>query len=352
MFAKAPNGIPQSDGDLTLYENQTAKASTAWYSPTREVVFVNGMLNSARDHQKAALALFLLQMCKVVGIYNASNVDDGFLKTATAVAEDLAQCIGDKIQWDTHEVDRMAVKLNTWFQSKVGSHDAAVAYVRLWLARNKAAVTLFDYIMANKGKPITIVAHSQGNLVTSNALTAVHLLDPNALSLITVNSYASPSVFWPEGFQHNSYAYTLDLVPLVAGVGNSLRFSTSTIGGVSGLASHAFENYRRDDAIFIINAFRWGMLRLTASMDEDGLANALVDMGVNMERITNIFVRLEDAHYTDSDDVAVLYIEKIKHRANILETVRRMSKLKAVLTKCLEQGWTTDREKRAIATIS
>lgn len=352
MQKNIPNTIPQNDGDLTEYENPSAKATPAWYNMHREVVFVNGMLNSPEHHKDAATALSLLQMCKVVGVYNASNIDDGFLKTVSAVAEDLAQCLGDKIQWDTHEVDRGLVKLHTWFQSKVGSQDAAIAYVREWLDRNKAAVTLFDYIMLNKGKPLTIFAHSQGNLITSNALTAVHLLDPGALSQITVNSYASPAVFWPEGFQHHSYAYTVDLVPLIAGVGNSLLFSTSTIGGLSGITSHGFEHYRRDDPTFVVNAFRWGMLRMTTSMDEEGLANALVQMGTNMDRVTKIFDRLEDAHYTDSDDVSLLYIEKIKTKPHLLDTVKKAPKLVAVLTKCLEQGWTTDREKRAIAAIS
>jgi len=226
-----PNSPPRFDGDRTDYENPSGKSVKEYYSTTREVVFVNGMLNSAEDHQKAALALSLLQMCKVVGIYNASNVKDGMWNTAKAVAEDLAQCLGDKVQWDTHEVDRNAVKLNTWFQSKVGSQANAISYAREWLKRNAAAVTLFDYIMENKGKPMTLFAHSQGNLITSNALTAAHLIDPTILRTITVYSYASPSVFWPEGFKHHSYAYTLDLVPLVAGVGNSLLFKTSTIGG-------------------------------------------------------------------------------------------------------------------------
>jgi len=117
------------------------------------------------------------------------------------------------------------------------------------------------------------------------------------------------------------------------------------------VTSHGFENYRRDDATFVVNAFRWGMWRMTTSMDEKGLADALVEMGTNMDRITNIFVRLQDAHYTDSDDVALLYIEKIKSKPHLLGLVKRAPKLKAVLTKCLDEGWTTAREKAAIAVI-
>jgi hypothetical protein len=198
------------------------------------------------------------------------------------------------------------------------------------------------------GQPVTIFCHSLGNLITSNALTGLQLIDPRLLGNLTVNSYASPAVFWPEGFTHNRYAYTLDIVPLVAGFGNSLSLNTSTIGGPEGVVSHGFENYRRDDATFVVNQFRWGMLRMTASMDEDGLANALLGMGTNMPRIYNIFRRLDDAHRTDVDDVALLYVEKIRHRRDLLSAAKSHAQLRALLIRSMEEGWTSDRERAAI----
>ncbi|MQQ10616.1 hypothetical protein GFB49_19355 [Epibacterium sp. SM1979] len=349
MYKNISNSLPKIDGDLTCYENPTAKASNAWYSPNREVVFVNGMLNSPKDHMDAALGLSLLQMCKVIGVYNASSVSEGTMNTVNAVVEDLVQCLGDKLQWDSHQIDRDLVKLQMMLEAGAGNKQKSKDLVRFWLARNKAALTLFDYLYVNKGKSTTIFAHSQGNLISSNALTGLFLLEPEALMNITVNSYGSPAIFWPDGISHSSYSYTLDPVALLPGLGNSLRFSTSTIGGQ---ITHAYENYRRDDATFVVNAFRWGMLRMTASMDEEGLAKALVDMGTNMGRVTKIFERLQRAHYTDSDDVALLYIEKIKNNPALLQTVRNAAGLTKVLKTCLEEGWTTDRERKAIAAIS
>jgi len=342
---------PTRDGELNYYVNPQA-SSTRWYSSSRTVVFVNGMLNSPSDHVESALALSLLQMCRVAGIYNLSRVSNPRAwATARAVVEDLAQCLADKFQWDSHGADRLAVNLNSWFQANFGSTGRSVQYVEGWLARNPPALTLFRYIRSRPNRPLTIFAHSQGNLITSNALTALSLLSPAALGYLTVNSYASPSVFWPAGFTHHSYAYTLDLVPLVAGFGNSLTLRTSTIGGLGGVASHGFENYRRDDPTFVVNQFRWGALRMTISLDESGLANALVAMAQNMPRIYNIFVRLDEVHNSDVDDVALLYIQRIRRRPDILAAVRAHDALRRLLIRSLDEDWTTSAEYAAIAVL-
>ncbi len=342
--------VPARDGERNEYVSPQAQ-STRWFDRSRTVVFVNGMLNSPQNHVDSAMALSLLQMCKVVGIYNSSRVAAGFWETASAVAEDLVQCVGDKLQWDSHGADRTAVNLNTWYQSNFGNPAEGVRYVEEWLGRNPPALTLFQYIQSRPGQRLTIFAHSQGNLITSNALTGLYLLNPGALSTLTVNSYASPSVYWPEGFTHNRYAYTLDLVPLVAGFGNSLSLNTSTIGGISGVASHGFENYRRDDPTFVVNQFRWGMLRMTVSLDEDGLADALVNMGQNMPRIYNIFRRLAEVHPSDVDDVALLYIEKLRRRLSIMQAVKSHTQLRALLIRSMDEGWTTSRENAAIGLL-
>lgn len=344
--------IPKRDGDRNEYITPQAKSRdlSRWFNNSKTVVFVNGMLNSPTDHAKSAMALSLLQMCKVIGIYNHSQVrsDSKKLETAKAIGQDLVQCLADKMQWDSSGLDRAAVNLHSWYQSNFGNPAKAITYVEEWLSRNPPALTLFKYIRSQPGKPLTIFAHSQGNLITSNALTGIYLIDSNALKHITVNSYASPSVFWPDGFTHNKYAYTLDLVPLVAGFGNSLSLGTSTIGGLSGVVSHGFENYRRDDATFIVNHFRWGALRMTVSLDEEGLANALVGMGVNMPRVYDIFIRLDDAHNSDVDDVALLYLEKVNQRSDILRAIKSHKRLKTLLIKSLDEGWTSAREKAAI----
>lgn len=347
-----PNDPPVNDGEINEYVNANA-ASTQWFDRRRKVVFVNGMLNSPDDHADSAVALSMLQMCKVIGIYNHSNVANPRpLSTARAVVEDLHQCIGDKLRWDGGGIDRIAVNIHSWYQSSFGSTAEAVQYVELWLRQNRAALSLFRHLLRNIEHPQTVFAHSQGNLITSNALTGLYLLDPGHLRNITVNSYASPSFFWPSGFSHNRYAYTLDLVPLVAGMGNSLDLRTSTIGGPSGVLSHGFENYRRDDATFVVNRFRVGMLRMTAHMDENGLARALFDMGTNMPRVYNIFGRLDEVHNSDVDDVALAYIERLRSRPDLIMSVRNHPQLRALLIRSLDEGYTSDREYAAIRLIS
>lgn len=345
------NETPVRDGEINEYVNANA-ASTRWFAGDRSVVFVNGMLNSPNDHVESAVALSMLQMCKVVGVYNRSQVSDvRRMSTPRAIVEDLYQCIGDKLTWDSHGVDHMAASMNTWYQSNFGSTGEAVSAVEIWLARNPAALSLFRHLLANIGRRQTIFAHSQGNLITSNALTALHLLDDRHLGNITVNSYASPAVFWPSGFAHNRYAYTVDLVPLVAGFGNSLDLRTSTIGGPMGVLSHGFDNYRRDDPTFVVNRFRVGMLRMTAHMDEAGLAGALHDMGSNMPRIYAIFQRLDEVHNSDVDDVALLYVERIRSNSSLVMAVRNHPQLRALLIRSLDEGFTTDREYAAMDVI-
>ncbi|WP_425093583.1 hypothetical protein [Tropicimonas sp. S265A] len=344
------------DGDVNAYVDYK-HVSEKHLSERDSVIFVNGMLNSPQGHVDNAVALSALQMCKVIGVYNASRVGkwERTLRAAShnvsVIFEDLAQCLGDKITWDSHNLDRAAVSLNTWYQSHFGSPQEAEKYVELWLERNRASLALFRLLRAGSG-PQTIFAHSQGNLITSNALTGLSLLDPSCLGRITVNSYASPSVFWPSGFKHNRYAYTLDPVPLLAGIGNSLKWSTSTIGGPSGIVSHGFANYIRDDATFIVNQFRVGMLGMTAHMDERGLARALFDMGSNLQRVRKVFARLSQTHQSDVDDVALLYVESIRNRQDLLVAVKNYRPLKDILIRSLATGWTSNREKAAIKLIS
>ena len=62
---------PQHDGDAQNYVDRGAKDSN-YFDPNRTVFFINGMNNSPKEHVEAALALSLVQMCTVRGIFNAS----------------------------------------------------------------------------------------------------------------------------------------------------------------------------------------------------------------------------------------------------------------------------------------
>jgi len=90
---------------------------------------------------------------------------------------------------------------------------------------------------------------------------------------------------------------------------------------------------------------------MTVSLDEDGLADALISMKGNLRRVYPVFERLEKHHNMDSDDVAVRYVQKLQlspDRGVITTALRQHSQLKKLLTRVMEKGWTGADEKAAI----
>jgi hypothetical protein len=188
-------------------------------------------------------------------------------------------------------------------------------------------------------------------------LTAIFILGgPRGLSLsrFTVHSFGSPTVNWPEGFRHHRHGFTFDPVNWLSGFDSSFSISKVGVPTISEKAlviSHGFKCYMADDATFVVNRFRWGSFGMTASMDEPGLAQALADMGTNIPRITAIFERLYSAHNNDVDDVAELYVNKIKNNSAVLGLVKQDYKLRELLIKSLDEGWTSSGEYEAIALL-
>jgi hypothetical protein len=172
---------------------------------------------------------------------------------------------------------------------------------------NAATYALYALLVGSGGvdeKRTPIYCHSQGNLITSNALTALALArGTDALSGIEVHSFGSPCRYWPPGISRINNAFTFDPVSWL-----DLRvdMSSSKVGFVAG---HAFTLYMQKDAEFIINRYRFGGLGMTMNMDEEGLASTLIRIGANAPRLRRIFERLRDVHQTDSDDVTEAYVE-------------------------------------------
>ena len=335
--------LPKFDGDVNVYEHAEAKSTTYW-QPQRSAIFINGMSNSPADHRDSAVALSKLQMCKIVGVYNQSS----------GVFADLLQCLGDKWQWDGHGMDRSFSKARTAFLNTFSSPVAAETALIGSLSRNKAAVPLFQQLRQTTG-PVEIFAHSQGNLILSNVLTAISILDgETGLARFTVNSFGSPTVNWPKGIVHHRNGFTFDPVNWLAGFDSNFtiaKVGVPTIAEGAGVVSHGFKCYMADDATFVVNRFRWGSFGMTANMDEDGLANALFQMGTNLPRITAIFERLYSAHNSDVDDVAELYINKVKNNLAVMQLIKHDYKLKNLLIKALDEGWTSSGEYAAIALL-
>jgi hypothetical protein len=82
--------LPTKDGETLEFTHPEAAAAKDYFDLQRRVIFINGMDNAPDAHARSALALSLVQMCTVIGVYN---------RTAGPI-RDLAQCLGDKLQFD------------------------------------------------------------------------------------------------------------------------------------------------------------------------------------------------------------------------------------------------------------
>ena len=191
----------------------------------------------------------------------------------------------------------------------LGRTPVGVAYTAL--ARNAAQVPLFDLLRKPENKHREFFAHSQGNLILSNALQAIAAVDgPAGLAGYKVHTFGSPAVNWPLGLRKFEHGFTFDYVAFFAGF--DATWSISKVGLPGGIDMHGFLVYLKNDPAFVVNRYRVGGWGMTFNMDEDGLAEALIAMSGNTRRIAAIFARLDKKHNSDADDVAGLYVKRLR----------------------------------------
>jgi hypothetical protein len=340
--------VPSGDGAVTRYVSPEV-VGKAWYNPAKPVIFVNGMQNSGELHRDNALALSLMVGAPVHGVYNKST---GFLS-------DVFQCVTDKLrlagiqaesaggQTDWYKTVESLYQLERKRNAGLSKDD----FVHGLLGSNEATKALYALLIGAPngllGAPI--YSHSQGNLIASNALTGVMLArGPAAIAGIEVHSFGSPARWWPAGLKRQSYSFTFDMVAFLDLRGD---WNSSSVGyrfshGPNPF-THGFLFYAAHDPEFVINRFRTGGLGMTVNMDEKALAKFCAGLGVNTARLRGIFDRLEKTHYTDSDDVAVEYVE--------LLTDQQLAALQSTdpvfvrqLIRLLEDGFVAGDERRAI----
>lgn len=333
--------LPGRDGDLNEYTSAEA-AAQSWFNSGRRVIFVNGMANSPDNHKSSAIALSLLQGCPVVGVYNKAS---GF-------AGDIWQCLTDKLKLvrvQSGNFDAWAVEVEAEYQAERANRTGLSKddFVGELIDGNPATLSLYRYLLS-LGPALRlapIYSHSQGNLITSNALTALALAKgKSVLTGVEVNSFGSPCRYWPGGIVHTQRAFTFDPVTWL-----DLRagFQFDKVGFVAG---HGFDLYLKHDAEFTVNRFRWGSFGMTASMDEEGLAEYLVKMGNNPQRLKEIFLRLHKRHKSDVDDVAEIYVRKMRTKhPNVLQTIARFDEEPIkLMINAMEKGATFPGERREI----
>ncbi len=321
---------PVADGDVRVFLSAEAVESGC-FDRRRRVLFVNGMDNIGQKHMDSALTLSLLQMCTVVGVYNATS----------GPVSDVGQCLGDKFQYNGSLYD-MIKRVVT---------GRGEAEVRAALNRNHCQSVLFDLLRRPENRKIEIFAHSQGNLIVSNVLEAIMMVDgADAIKGWKVNTFGSPAVGWPDGLTIQEYGFTFDMVNMLSGP-NFTR-AISKVGWPSGTKwpmTHGFDWYMKEDPAFTINRFRTGGWGLTFNMDEEGLADCLIAMGVNMRRVGAVFAYLEENHSNDSDDVAQYYLDKVRaSRPEIGRALAKTPELRKRLTHILGAGWTSSGEQKDI----
>ncbi|MBA2117229.1 hypothetical protein [Bremerella alba] len=236
-----PPTIPSKDGEVNKYNLMAVPT----VSP--RVYYVNGIRTSAKDHALTSSLLSILCEHPVHGVYNLSN----------GAILDLGQCVLDFTQNASARVfgNRKLVPgqhINTAEIKKIVDDTVKGSFV--W---NQATVSLFREVAKHYGRKTLIVAHSQGNLITSNALFIVErIFGSAALEHVRVYSLASPSPAWPLGLRHTNggggrqeNAFMNDLVALLrphnmaAKIGvtrfqNSGDFRTHAGSGVVGVAPH------------------------------------------------------------------------------------------------------------------
>ena len=85
-------------------------------------------------------------------------------------------------------------------------------------------------------------------------------------------------------------------------------------------------------------------------VDEEGLADALISrLGIDLGNVLAVFKELERSYTSDADDVALLYVERVQRASSAIKAGLKADKeLRALLMRCLEDGWTDDREARAV----
>ena len=178
--------IPSGDGEINVYNVSGSGASHP------RVYFVNGIRVAGEDHAVTASLLSILTERPVHGVYNkTSGMISGLYFDLKQCAKDYLAIVGDRIgnrhipntNIPDSEIEMMIQNL-----------------MKKSVVWNQATASLFKDLVRNRSSMKFIVAHSQGNLITSNALFVLEeFLGTQSLQKVRVYSLASPSPAWPQG---------------------------------------------------------------------------------------------------------------------------------------------------------
>jgi len=234
--------VPSKDGEVNQYNLGGAGVQVP------RIYYVNGIRTPGRDHAVTAALLSILCERPVWGVYNRT---DGAILDLVQCLFDYTQNAGARLTGNRKLIPGQQIQ----DRDIPNLIDETISNSVVW---NQATVALFKEMVNNHGARKLIVAHSQGNLITSNALFVVEkVLGSDALKNVRVYSLASPSPAWPLGLSitnggggRQDNAFMNDLVALLrphnmaakvgfGGLQNAGDFRTHTGFGKVGVGPHA-----------------------------------------------------------------------------------------------------------------
>jgi hypothetical protein len=220
---------PANDGDVTEYQAVTPP------NRTPRIYYVNGMQTDAKTHAQSCTCLSILTERVVHGVFNATGgAGLGFLVDLLQCGDDWLNVFRAKLgEKSVGAINDTINGLNTFVRQKVGYPPANPVNVAEEIRRhipeqerlrfvekyitNKPTKSLFRELRANRDHRHIFIAHSQGILITADALWAMSVAyGESSLGNMQVFSLASPTPAWPLGIRYKRkvYGHTNDLVTL------------------------------------------------------------------------------------------------------------------------------------------
>ncbi|HMO36350.1 MAG TPA: hypothetical protein PKA06_09925 [Gemmatales bacterium] len=223
--------IPSRDGQVLRYQ----VIQPGHLAP--RIYYINGIQTTAEAHARTATGLSILTERPVYGVYNASAGQ------GAGIILDLLQCGADWVDIflsKTAEITNIGInhlinKVTKVVRDAVGKPPRNPVNVadsirqripekqRILLIENalslynKATASLFQQLRQYRSEKQILIAHSQGNLITADALWSMVICYGEAsLMHMQVYSLASPAPAWPLGIRYRRkvYGHTNDLVTL------------------------------------------------------------------------------------------------------------------------------------------
>jgi hypothetical protein len=280
MYKKFREGYdynkPTSDGDIRHYVYYDTAAN-------KKLIFVNGIGNTAVDHQYSCVDLMHATGCEVLGVYNQSGFANPAKKPSKTRVVQRAIFRGAMRGLMSAFVpftELAGKETNETINNTIddigqcGRDDAMLLSRKLagYKGRsfndctNSLCDLLLNLTQHHSTEDVYIVAHSQGNLITSEAILQYYafmadksnknpamrsVLSKNALK-IYVFAVASPALVWKDAacnsrFDYCSYYHQYDVVPTILSIGATERAKRNGRAVMTKVSTaHSFSSYLQD----------------------------------------------------------------------------------------------------------